>query len=479
MNYKNIINRSNVWLCLICAPIFILFVFTFIGYKGNGYVYLLFSVASNTLLYFGFRKNALFFDAFIAVFFWLGFWLKLSYRVTFANGTFLHAVGSFNATGQAFDQALLVTSCGFFGLIIASYIREKLIFKYPEKSSETGLAGLYQIYNNYRKLILTGFVILFIFVAVTNLYFGIYQRGTISKIDLPYGLKGVFTWFLLFGGASFSALILHFEFIKNKNTSYLVVALSLFESFSSNISLLSRGMILNTSALAYGVFKSLKFNSILSNYRFLIISLSLFLFLFGSSVLLVNQFRYKITYEPVPNTNSVTSGVESSLNEHEALILRLFVDRWVGIEGILAVSSYPEKGWKLWRDAWQETFAYHENTFYDKYLIDSPYQNKFAMDKHSVSMPGILAYCYYPGSFLFLFFCMLSIGLIGALIEISVYKLGGKNLILCALLAQVVAYRYAHFGYVPRQSFLLFGALYLNLFIFYFTNKLIVFVSKK
>jgi hypothetical protein len=488
MNYKKVINRSNIWVYLICAPIIILFVMTFIEYKGNGSIYLLFTLVSNTLLYFGFRKNALFFDTFIAVFFWLGFWLKLSYRVAFADGYFLHAVGSFDGAGQSFDHALLVTTCGLLGLLAASYIREKYIFKYPKKTNETGLIGLFQIYKKHRKLVLLGFLILFVFIAVTNAYFGIYQRGIISKVNLPYGLNGVYTWMLLFGGASFSALILHFEFILNKRTSYLVVFLSLLESFLSNVSLLSRGMIVNTSALVYGVIKSLRFYSIKSNYNFLITSFVLFLILFGSSVLLVNQLRYKFISESTGRittattttaTTTASSNLEAGLDKHEAAILRLLVDRWVGIEGVLAVSSYPKKGWVLWHDAWQEKFAYHENTFYDKYLIDSPYKNKNATDKHSVSMPGSLAYCFYPGSFLFLFFCMFSLGLIGVLIEISVYKLGGKNLILCALLAQVVAYRYAHFGYVPRQSFLLFGALYLNLFMFYFANKIIVLMTKK
>ena len=66
-------------------------------------------------------------------------------------------------------------------------------------------------------------------------------------------------------------------------------------------------------------------------------------------------------------------------------------------------------------------------------------------------------------------------GAIGAAIEISVFKLGGGNLILCALLAQVVAYRYAHFGYVPSRSYLLFGSLYLNLFLIYYSNQFLVY----
>ena len=52
-------------------------------YKGDAYVYILFTIVSTTLLYFGFRKGAIFFDTFIGVFLWLGFWLKLTVRVAF------------------------------------------------------------------------------------------------------------------------------------------------------------------------------------------------------------------------------------------------------------------------------------------------------------------------------------------------------------------------------------------------------------
>ena len=98
---------------------------------------------------------------------------------------------------------------------------------------------------------------------------------------------------------------------------------------------------------------------------------------------------------------------------------------------------------------------------------------------HYISLPGILAFCFYPGSFPFLFMCMFLLGALAAAIEISVFKLGGGNVILCALLAQVVASRFAHFGYAPSRSYLLFGSLYLNLFIIYFSNEFLLHWNKR
>ncbi len=60
-----------------------------------------------------------------------------------------------------------------------------------------------------------------------------------------------------------------------------------------------------------------------------------------------------------------------------------------------------------------------------------------------------------------------------------VYKLSGANIILCSLMGQVVAYRYAHFGYVPAQSYLLFGSLFLNVLLIYFFDRYLSYRERK
>ena len=176
-----------IFISLICVMSFL----AFLEYPGQGQIYVLFTVISNALLYFGFRRNAIYFDTFIGIFFWLGFWLKLTFRVAFMDGQFHEAVGNFDGSGAAFDRALLVTSCGFLGLLAVSFIRAKYVFAYPVKLTEVAQEGLIKAYKNHRKAVLLGFVILFVTVAVTNFYLGIYQRGAIPRTILPYGLSGI------------------------------------------------------------------------------------------------------------------------------------------------------------------------------------------------------------------------------------------------------------------------------------------------
>jgi len=427
------------------------------------------------LLYFGVRKNAIFFDTFIGAFFWLGFWLKLTFRVAFMGGEFHEPVGNFTGSGPEFDQALLITSIGLFGLVAISFIREKFFFNYPKEISDSTHTGLFIFYRNNRKLILVGFTVIFIVVGISNFYYGIYQRGSIPRTILPYGLGGIYKWLLLFGLASFSALIIKYEFTLNKKTSYLPMGIAVAETFISNVSLLSRGMILNAGALIYGVIHAIRFYRLKSSRRFFIATISAVIVVFLSSVLLVNQLRI---LERNPTSIFYTGKFDTAFKEFDIVkasrgMKVLFLDRWVGIEGVLAVSTYPKQGWDLWNIAWKEKFSVNRTSFYDENIITSPYRNTDKSKHHYITLPGILAFSFYPNSYSFLFLSMVVIGAVAAVIEFSVYRLGNKNIILCALLSQVVAYRYAHFGYVPGQSYLLFGSLFLNLLIIYFLDQIL------
>lgn len=325
------------------------------------------------------------------------------------------------------------------------------------------MPSLFKFYNKYRRLIIIGFVSIVFVVAATNIYFGFYQRGTITRTTLPVGLNGIYKWLLLFGLASGSALILRFEKERVGKQSYIAAALAIFECFASNISLLSRGMILNGSALIYGAYKASKFYRWKLNITYTVVVLILFCALFVTSVITVNYLR-AINFHNSTNHISITVGQTK----------QLFIDRWVGIEGVMAISSHDGLGWELLKEAISEKYSEKELSFFDANIItDSPYKKTDTQKHHFVSLPGIVAFCFYPGSYTFLFICMMAAGLFGALIEIFVYHLGGKNLFLCSLLAQVVAFRLSSFGYVPAQSYLLFGSLLLNVIIIYLLDKIL------
>lgn len=424
------------------------------SYKGNLGVYLLFTLVANALLANGFRRHALFFDTFIGIFLWLGFWLKLSLRVAFLDGQFSEQIGAFNGTGPAFDRALLIASCGLFAPLLASLVRERF-FTYPAEGAGCSDSGLFCFYRKHRAPILAAFLVSIVAIAASNVWLGVYQRGMVAQTVLPFGLNGLYKWLLQFGLASVSALIVRFELELARSMTLSAIVVPMVESLFSNVSLLSRGMVLNMSALFIGGWRTAEGRQVKIVKSHLFAAATLFVVCFGASVYAVNLLRAgSLSYAETSKPSSVAVTMTTPL----------FIDRWVGIEGVLAVSSSGMLGWDLWREAWQERFVEGKISLYDRSFIDSPYQSS-KIDRsihHFVSLPGIIAFLYYPGSFAFLFVALFVITSAAALLEIACYRFCGRNLILCALISQVVAFRFASFGYVPAQSYLLFGTLLLN-----------------
>jgi len=455
-------------------------------YPGNPVLYIAFTIISNSLLCIGFSKKAIFFDAFIGVFFWLGFWLKLTLTIIYSESPFTDVSNNFDASPAAFDRGLLVACCGLLALLLVSFIR-RMHFAYQATDENIDTSGLLRLYKKYKKIILSVFILVIILIGVTNAQLGIYQKGSITKTLLPFGLNGIYKWLLLFGLATFSALILRLESEITKKISLLVVLIVLAETFFSSVSQMSRGMMFNAIALLYGYFIFASINKIKLNLKTFTMVTSLFVILFLTSVLIVNYMRIS-AFETNKNY-SINQSKELSatayqkprveINDIKSITKPLFLDRWVGIEAVFAISSHPNLGWKLFETGLQEKYNENDTSFYDKTFITSDYINTDKTKHHFISLPGIIAFFFYPGSYWFLFISMFALGGFAAFIEYSAFKLGGKNLILCALLGQVVAYRFASFGYVPAQSYLLFGSIYLNLFLIYFAEKIALYFSAK
>ena len=456
----------RVVLFLFATTLFALAIFAGAQYKGDWLVYFLFTLLANALLLNGFRKCSIYFDTFVGLFLWLGFWFKFSLRIVFTSGLFRESVGAFDGSANAFNHALLVSSCGFAALLVASLVRERF-FTYPDAPPTCGQSGLFLFYQLFRKYFVGLFILVVVLVTACNAWLGIYQRGMVTQTVLPFGLNGVFKWLLQFGFASVSTLIVRFEIELNRNLSLMAVFPAILESFFSNVSLLSRGMILNTSALAIGGLRLIRAMKRRLDFYTLFVAITAFSLLFAVSVFAVNYLRAAETWK--------SADAASTVAEAKNMTPSLFIDRWVGIEGVLAVSSSNKLGWDLWREAWQEKFKEGELSLYDRSFIDSPY-TRSDIDKsrnHFVSLPGLVAFLYYPGSMGFLFIAVLGCALFAAVLEIATYRFCGQNWILCSLFAQVIAFRYASFGYVPGQSYLLFGTLLLNGLIIFVADDLL------
>ena len=131
-------------------------------------------------------------------------------------------------------------------------------------------------------------------------------------------------------------------------------------------------------------------------------------------------------------------------------VLALSVDRWVGLEGVMAVVSYPNKGRALIIDTFIEKRTPGEVTRYQE-IANSKYQWVDSNVWQFASLPGAVAFLYFSGSFWIILFGMILFAFLVQFLEFLIYK-GTRNPILCSLLGVSIANNVTQFGIAPAQG---------------------------
>ena len=457
---------------------------TYLGsqnYSSNKINYLSFSIISNFLILFAVRKDAIFFETFFSLLLWLGFWFKFTCTIVFTDGVFREGVGIFDYSKKSFDEVLFVTQIGLLSFIISGYFRQLFLFKYPEKLKLPNLKK--NFFSFGRKKIWIFFIFFYILIALLNFYFKIYQKGLLPIYDLNFIVSGMFKWLLLFGLSAFSATLVFYEYSFYKKFFFISVMIILFETFFTSFSMLSRGMIFNAIALLYGIYKFSKKIDTPNNFGYYLKSMTLIFILFYISVSSVNYLRANYFYvgksadfvldkvtDPKTQTETEILKKLPTSKQINSEILFLIINRWVGVDGLMAVtskkdilsleflfSSFKERATKDTPTFYELTFGLEENI-----PSDELYENV-----KGNTLPGILAFLFYSGSYFFLFIGIFILSIIASSIEFLSFKLSSNNLIFSSLIGQVIAFRFIHFGYLPHQTYLLFGTIILTILFIY------------
>ena len=284
------INLRKIFLILLLLFFIPLFFYGFVEYQGSKYIYILFSIVSFFYLIFLTNKNSLFLENFMGLFFFLCYWFSLTVKITFFDSNFKDfsdGIGNFDFKGTSYDKVLLVCTISFLAIIFASYIRRKFFFKKLEK--KTKLFNIKNIRKEYKYLIILG--LLSIIVSFFNYYFEIYQRGMIGSRDHNIITSNFIKWLVLFGITSLYAHYIYCLSSNHKFPKYLIVT-QVFSEFLINLSMLSRAMIFNASAILWGIFRSKDGKE---NLKFIISIFLISIILFFVSLNLVSKMRSKNT----------------------------------------------------------------------------------------------------------------------------------------------------------------------------------------
>ncbi len=255
-------------------------------------------------------------------------------------------------------------------------------------------------------------------------------------------------------------------------------------------------MIFNSCALLFGIYKFSNKSGTPNNLGYYLKSFFLIIVLFYISVSSVNYLRANYFYvgksaeyskllikekqiEIKKETEKEIDKKFTSLNENNSEILYLLINRWVGIDGVMAVVSKKDLlNVPFLISAFEERPKADSPTFYEltfglESMNSYTNENKLYKNVKGNTLPGVVAFFYYSGSYLILFIIIFFICVLAAYIEFISFKLSSKNLIFSALIGQVIAFRFIHFGYLPHQSYLLFGTILLTIIFTYLLSVLL------
>ena len=384
-----------------------------------------------------------------------------------------------------FDDALVASSVGILGFITFGHIRE-IFLKYPIKLN---IKINTQFYSNYRLFIFVSFFLAILIISISNYYYQIYQRGLIGQ-DYHFLINGFIKTSLLYFLALCSAIILYFDVVSYKKVFFITIFLILLEAFSSSVSMLSRGMIFNSLAILYGLYKFTNKIDLKLDYVFFLKFFTILVLIFTISVFYINQLRINIHNNLSPDVNVLKSSSsnildKSSFNKFNIIDnVKIFMDkswyrfnsllvhRWVGIDAMLLITKNKELlSFDLFKESLKEKYDAQSISFYeDKFKIYSSDQYSSSSRKKGNTLPGLIAFLFFSGSYIFLFCSIMSFCLIAAILEFLIFKSLHNNLIASSLIGMVISYRFTHFGYLPAQSYLLFGSIIGVIIIFFVTN---------
>ena len=150
-------------------------------------------------------------------------------------------------------------------------------------------------------------------------------------------------------------------------------------------------------------------------------------------------------------------------------ILSLSVDRWIGLEGVMAVVAYPEKSMELLQDAALEK---REKGGVTKFQIvaNSHYRWIDSSEWRFASLPGPVAFLFFSGSKWVVLLGMALFVVVLQLSEKMVLKLT-SNPFLCSLFSFTLANKIAQMGVAPRMDIPFYSMILAFVFFVYFLQS--------
>jgi len=414
-------------------------------YPGQLSCFLLFSVTFFAVLYSAFVLPFQYSHLFLAIPWFLGFWLKLVIHFVLADfglmsaARYVEPTGKFDCSVVAWDQVLITASVGGLGYLLGRLLVVPLVTKSDESRTEIEPPPWYRTLRMPLWVLVT---VSFVAIIYTNAETGLIVRGYVPRIQLPWPLGALFSWTTDIGFALVLSVLAVWDRGLGAGLMRGFFALCV-EGAIISIQTNSRGIYLfhtlpalvsearRPTTTRSAISKAALFLSIWLAGAATIPLLTTGLRAFGENVVLAKTAQDDVPASAAPtltatrsDETTTTSDTICSVKLEPSLLPanptrfeivksffiyavqgggRLIIDRWPGMEGLMATQSYPSRGWDLLRTAAFQRRTYGMVDIYTQTIAGSDFTEEQTRKYHNATLAGPIAFLYYSGSWLVVF----------------------------------------------------------------------------
>lgn len=403
----------------------------------------------------------------------LGFWFKYSLqKITSLN--YREPIGTFAFTPEAETRVLWVIICGMLGFLL-SQISSYYLFKKVKNINAPAIEHL----PHKKELV---FLLIFAtLLSLINLKFNILLFALKPSLILPF--KGNAIYFLaLTRGVIFLFFFYCFRSYSNKMIFWGALIASI-----CSVGVLSRMVVLTYFAVLFILILQnmaiWRLRETILNTLFVLLIFVLFSY---GTVLVGTGLRNRYVDQSLQSQSEVVQAplVESkssdfsesksksisiiknfNIKQEVQTYKELALGRWIGMEGVMAVDSYPQKSYAFLWNALKEK-AYHGKSFYTQ--VSEPSKISAQDEVISTSVPGPIAFFYYSGSRLFVFFATFLSTFFFSAIEQLAFKFFNKARAVGIFISTFIVFDFFQFGISPLAFVRYWSFSFFSIAVFYY-----------
>ena len=425
-------------------------------YPGQLSWFLLFSATFFAVLYSAFVLPFQYCHLFLAIPWFLGFWIKLVDHFVFAHFGWLEAAryvepaGRFDGSPSAWDQVIITATIGGLGYLAGRLLLSPIANKSGKLTKEIKPP---QWYGPMRTPLWMLAAITLVVILYVNAETGLIVRGYVPRIQLPWPFGALFAWTTDIGFALALSVMTAWDHGLGMGRTRGFFSLCL-EGATISVQTNSRGIYLfhTVPALVSEARRPIETRSPLAKVSLLLgiwlvgaVSIPVLttgLRTIGENAVLAKTAQARrpaistATTTPGRSTNDVIPPSDDSttptiptnsgrLDPSRSFVDhvfedagRLVIDRWPGMEGLMATQSYPSKSLELLKAA-----AFQRRTFgmvdiYSHTIAGLDFTEEQAKKYHNATLAGPMAFFYYSGSWLIVFAGMAFLAMLMSILEL-------------------------------------------------------------